>query len=133
MVYLDDVIIHAPTLDLHLDRLALVLERLQNAGLTIKLSKCHFAERRLRCLGHIVSEAGIAVDPEKIKAITELQPPKPEMKPAAKLKLVQSYVGFINYYHRHVDNFAMLARPLTQLSVKNAPFVWGPLQQESFD
>ena len=133
LVYLDDVIIHAPTLDLHLDRLALVLERLQNAGLTIKLSKCHFAERRLRCLGHIVSEAGIAVDPEKIKAITELQPPTPEMKPAAKLKLVQSYVGFINYYRRHVDNFAMLARPLTQLSVKNAPFVWGPLQQESFD
>lgn len=109
-----------------------MLERLQAAGLTIKLSKCHIADRRLKCLGHIVSAEGIAVDPDKIRAITELKPPQDGMKPAAKLKLVQSFVGFINYYRRHVDNFAMMARPLTQLSVKNAPFVWGEIQQESF-
>ena len=133
LCYLDDLVVHARTMREHLERLELVLERIHGAGLTIKLVKCHFAERKLRVLGHIVSDQGLSVDPEKVKAITEFKPPREDMKKAAKIKLVQSYVGMVNYYRAYVENFAILARPLTELTKKNATFCWGPAESQSFE
>ena len=133
LCYLDDLVVHARTMREHLERLELVLERIHGAGLTIKLVKCHFAERKLRVLGHIVSDQGLSVDPEKVKAITEFKPPREDMKKAAKIKLVQSYVGMVNYYRAYVENFAILARPLTELTKKNATFCRGPAESQSFE
>ena len=133
LCYLDDLIVHARTLNEHLEKLDLVLERIHGAGLTIKLVKCHFAEGQLKCLGHIVSARGIGVDPDKVKAISEFPEPKENMKTAAKVKLIQSYVGLVNYYRSHVENFATMARPLTELTKKGAVFTWGPTEKKSFN
>jgi hypothetical protein len=47
----------------------LVFDRFRESGLTLKLTKCHFAGRSVRCLGHIVSDKGIMTDPDKIEVI----------------------------------------------------------------
>ena len=133
LCYLDDLIVHARTLNEHLEKLDLVLERIHGAGLTIKLGKCHFAEGQLKCLGHIVSAKGIGVDPDKVKAISDFPEPKENMKTAAKVKLIQSFVGLVNYYRSHVENFATMARPLTELTKKGAVFTWGPTEKKSFN
>jgi len=69
LVYLDDIIVFAPTFNEHLRRLQEVLQRLSNAGLKVKVSKCQFAQREVRYLGHIVSAEGIRPDPAKLDAV----------------------------------------------------------------
>lgn len=71
LVYLDDVIVYASTIDLHVERLRLVLECLGKAGLKLKVSKCRFAESSLKVLGHVVDADGIRPDPEKLAAVRE--------------------------------------------------------------
>src|ERR1700744_407535 len=37
---------------------------------------------------------------------------------------VQLFLGFANFYHRFIENFAGTSKPLTALSKKEAPFIW---------
>ena len=69
LVYLDDIIIFSQTVEEHLQRLTEVLRRLKEAGLKIKPSKCHLLCKSVRYLEYVVSEDGIAADPEKIKCV----------------------------------------------------------------
>ena len=68
-VYLDDILVISSTWEEHLQNLELVIERLEKAGLCIKPKKCAFARREVTYLGHVISEAGISVDPTKIEKI----------------------------------------------------------------
>ena len=69
MVYLDDIIIFSQTVDEHLQRLRDVLQRLKDAGLKIKPSKCQLLRKSVLYLGHIVSEKGVELDPEKTSCV----------------------------------------------------------------
>lgn len=60
LVYLDDIITYGHSFDQCLERLVGVLQKLGEAGLRLKPSKCQLFE----CLGHVVSGSGIATDPE---------------------------------------------------------------------
>ena len=65
MVYLDDIIIHSVDLESHLERVKSFLEWLRIAKLKLKVSKCQLLQREVHCLGHVVSEAGIGMNPAK--------------------------------------------------------------------
>ena len=52
--HMDDVLVHAPTQNLHDARLRAVLQRLQDAGLTLN-NKCEFSKTKMSFLGHIIS------------------------------------------------------------------------------
>ena len=65
LVYLDDVIVLGRTFEEHLDALQSVFQRLRQAGLKLKPTKCTFFQKRVTYLGHVISEEGIATDPEK--------------------------------------------------------------------
>src|SRR5206468_11987674 len=71
LVYLDDIILMSRTVEEHLERLVLILDRLRGAGLKLKPSKCKLLQKTISFLGHIVSEQGVATDPEKIRAVAE--------------------------------------------------------------
>ena len=71
IIYLDDVIVFSKTPEDHLVRLKCVFQKLREAGLKLKPSKCEFFKDRIAYLGHIVSKAGIETDPKKIKDIWE--------------------------------------------------------------
>ena len=76
LVYLDDILIFSKTFEEHLERLEMVLKRLREHGLKLKLEKCTFLRRRVTYLGHEVSGAGIAPDPQKIAVVKSGQFPK---------------------------------------------------------
>ena len=59
LVYLDDVIIFGATFEETMQRLRLVMQRLKNADLKIKGSKCHWFKKSIKYLGHIASEEGM--------------------------------------------------------------------------
>ena len=108
LLYLDDVIVFSSSIEQHLQRLEMVLSRLQQKGLKAKLSKCHFFRKEVQYLGHRVSREGVATDPEKFSAVENWRRPRDVTE-------VRSFLGFCSYYRRFVKGFAQLAAPLHQL------------------
>jgi hypothetical protein len=125
LIYLDDVIVFSSTLEEHFVRLKLVLERLQQAGLKLKPSKCSLLQRSVEFLGHVVSEGNVGVNPAKIRDVEEWPTP-------VSLKEVRGFVGLCSYYRRFVKDFGKIAAPLTSLSEKGRKFVWTEECQQAF-
>lgn len=71
LLYLDDIIVFSSSVQEHLLQLEEVFKRLQQEGLKIKLSKCSFFQKQVKYLGHLVSEQGVATDPDKVAAVRE--------------------------------------------------------------
>ena len=122
LLYLDDVIVYSSTVEEHISRLSQVFQRLRQHNLKLKPSKCHFLQRSVQYLGHIVSADGIATNPEKIEAIAAW--PVPKCK-----KDVRGFLGITGYYRKFIYNYAQIARPLFALiggkrGIKDPPFVW---------
>ena len=74
--YLEDELVFSETYDDHLHHLNVVFEKIQKAGLKIKLSKCQFFKSHLHYLGHRFSANGLEPLPEKLEAIGDLAPAK---------------------------------------------------------
>jgi hypothetical protein len=68
-------------------------------------------------LGHIISEEGIAVDPEKIEAIKRWTAPK-------NVTEVISFMGLVGYYRRFIAGFSRISHPITSLQRKGLKFLW---------
>ena len=127
IVYLDDILIYSPDQSSHRQHLDLVLQRLLQQQWYCKLKKCNFAETTVEYLGHIISRGTISIDPDKMKAVTEWNPP------FKNLTEVQSFLGLIGYYRRFIAHFSHLARPLHEFSHKDAPFNWQPKHTQAVD
>ncbi len=126
LVYLDDIVVFAFTVPQHLERLETVLQRIDKAGLKLKLSRCSFLEQSLKVLGYIVNSEGLSPDPAKIAAVRDFPIPRT-------VKEVQSFLGLCSYYRKFVPGFAVLARALSNLTKKTQRFEWGEEQQRSFE
>jgi hypothetical protein len=125
LVYLDDIIVFSPDLDTHLGRIRLVLQRLKDAGLKLKPSKCHLLQKTVSFLGHVVSGDGIATDPEKTRAVNEWPVP-------TCLRDTRAFIGLCSYYRRFIKGFADIAAPLHALTKKGVRFRWTPECQVAF-
>ena len=69
LIYLDDIIDFGQIFNIHLRNLEEFFKRLTEANLKLNPEKGIFFQSQVSFLGHLVSEAGIAVDPEKIKVV----------------------------------------------------------------
>lgn len=94
-----------------------MLERMQVAK-KLRLEKCHFAQRKVKYLGHLVTADGIKPDPEKIAAVKRYRVP-------VNTKEVKGFLGLAGYYRRFIAGFSDLAKPLTSLLRKGVTFTWG--------
>jgi len=126
LIYLDDVIIFSCTFEEHLLRLEEVLQRFRKVNIKLKPSKCHFCCDQVNYLGHVVSSAGVAPDPQKVSVVNDFPVPR-------NVKQVHSFLGLCNYYRKFVRGFAKIAAPLNQLTRKSTPFVWDEHCQTTFD
>ena len=79
-VYVDDMIAKSRKGDSHAENLKKLFERLRKFQLKLNPSKCTFGVTSGKLLGFVVSDRGIEVDPDKIKAIQNLSIPKTQKK-----------------------------------------------------
>jgi len=124
LAYLDDLIIFSNTFEQHVERWQMVFDRLVDADLKLKPSKCSLFQRKVKFLGSIVSGEGIEPDPEKVHVA---EWPRPQ-----NLTEVRAFVALASYYHRHIPCFAEIAKPLHELTKKNMQFLWGHRQEQAF-
>ncbi len=108
LLYLDDIVVFSTSISQHLERLEVVLGRLEREGLKARLEKCAFLQQEVRYLGHVISSRGVATDPSKIEAVAQW--PRP-----SSVTELRSFLGFSSYYRQFVEGFAKLAAPLHKL------------------
>ncbi|KAL0549591.1 hypothetical protein IC582_014077 [Cucumis melo] len=125
IVFIDDILIYSKTEAEHEEHLRMVLQTLRDNKLYAKFLKCEFWLKQVSFLGHMVSKAGVSVDPAKIEAVTGWTRP-------STVSEVRSFLGLAGYYRRFVENFSRIATPLTQLTRKGVPFVWSKACEDSF-
>ena len=112
---MDDFSVYGKDFDHCLENLDKVLKRYQETHIVLNWEKCHFMVREGIVLGRSVSERGIEVDRAKINVIEQLLPP-------TNVKGVRSFLGHTGFYKRFIKDFSRIARPLTNLLAKDAPF-----------
>ncbi|GMF52802.1 unnamed protein product [Phytophthora fragariaefolia] len=116
--YLDDVIIFTRgTVARHVVELAVVLERLAEAGLSLKAAKCSFAATSMEYFGHDLTPEGIRPTDRLIKAIADF--PKPQDEAA-----VRTFVALAGYYRRFMPEYGSKMAPLTKLLRKTNDWSW---------
>ncbi|KAJ9538727.1 hypothetical protein OSB04_031460 [Centaurea solstitialis] len=126
IVFIDDILIYSKTKEEHVRHLREVLEVLRRERLYAKFSKCAFWLEEVQFLGHIINREGIKVDPAKIEAVMNWEVPKAPTE-------IRSFLGLAGYYRRFIQDFSKIAVPLTRLTKKSEPYVWGSEQQMAFD
>ena len=123
-IYLDDILIFSKTLEEHHRITRLVLERLRQHHLYLKLEKCEFEKTRIEYLGLIISKGKAEMDPIKVEAVSGW--PTPTNK-----KEVQSFLGFTNFYRCFIRDFSHHGWPLFDLT-GSAEWRWEKEQEEAF-
>nr|XP_050051912.1 uncharacterized protein K02A2.6-like [Dermacentor andersoni] len=122
----DDILVFGQTKQEHDLSLEAVLQRLQEAGLTLNEKKCHFHQRELNFFGLHFSADGVRPDPKKIAAFLQIKTPESPQE-------VKSLLGMINYSGRFLKNLADLTQPLRELTLKDVVWEWTKRQQNALE
>jgi hypothetical protein len=124
-VFIDDILVYSKNEEEHKEHLRLVLEKLREHQLYAKFSKCEFWLKEVGFLRHVISGEGIAVDPSKVKSVTEWLAP-------TSVGEIRSFLGLAGYYRRFIENFSKIVKPMTELLKKNTKFKWTDVCEASF-
>ncbi|RVW18593.1 Retrovirus-related Pol polyprotein from transposon 17.6 [Vitis vinifera] len=124
-VFMDDITICGSTFDQCLVNLEAILNRCIKKDLVLNWEKCHFMVHQGIVLGHIISKEDTEVDKAKVELIVKLSSP-------TNVKGVRQFIGHVRFYRRFIKDFSKLARPLCELLVKDAKFIWDDRCQKSF-
>ncbi|CAI7851263.1 unnamed protein product [Closterium sp. NIES-54] len=125
IVYLDDILVYSRDKQQHLADLEADFKILDAHRPLTKGSKCKFFQDRLEFLGHVISKAGVEIDPKKLDTVKAWHPP-------TNITEVQSFLGFVNFVRRFVPDMARLTAPLTDLLRKGVAFTWGEKEHAAF-
>ncbi|PKI77644.1 hypothetical protein CRG98_001982 [Punica granatum] len=125
-VYVDEMIAKFKEGEDHLVNLKRLFEHLKKYKLRLNPTKCTFGVKSGKLLGFIVSEKGIEVDPDRVKAIMELPPP-------STVREVRNFLGRLNYIARFIANLTDKCQPLFCLLRKKTAVEWDDECQKAFD
>jgi transposase InsO family protein len=107
-VFVDDIIVFSKTMSDHTQHVKQAIQLLNEANLKMNADKCHYAQRSVEILGHIISAAGIKVSLNKLKDDKHFQLPVTS-------KHIESDLGFFNFFRNFIPNYAALTAPLERI------------------
>lgn len=124
LVYIDDILVFSRDFEKHLRDLEEVFDRLREADILLKASKCKFAMKEVAYLGHVVAEEGIRPDPSKIAKLKSFPAP-------TSVGEVRTFLGLAGYYRKFIEKFSLKAAPLYDLTQKDATFEWTQAHEDA--
>jgi hypothetical protein len=125
VVYLDDVTVYSKNRQYHIQHLTHIFERCRKYEISLNPNKTIFTIEEGKLLGHIISQADIHIDPERIKAIAQL--PLPHNK-----KVMQSFLEKMNFVRKFTPNFAETIKTLHKMIRKDVEFKWDDERKKDF-
>ena len=126
IVYLDDILIAARSIEEMERVLEQVLTILEENQFYCKLSKCDFQRSSVSYLGHIVGGEGVKPDPGKVQVVQQWPTP-------TNLSQVRSFLGLATWFRKFIMAFSQKTAPLTELTKQSTPWRWGDTEQRAFD
>src|SRR5258708_1130878 len=112
--YMDNILVYSHTLSDHWQIICQVLSTLREWRLFLKPEKCKFEQKEVEYLGLVILKDHVAMDLTKVKE-------------------VQSFLGFVNFYWKFIHDFSDITCPLYALTYKTQRWAWGLANQETFD
>ena len=125
-VYVDNMIAKSQGEDKHVINLKKLFERLRKFQLKLNLAKCTFGATSRKLLGFVVSKKGIEIDPDKVRAIQDLPPPRTQ-------KEIRSFMGRLNYIARFISQMTAKCDPIFKMLRKHNSDKWDEECQVAFD
>lgn len=123
--YFDDIIIFSQNFEEHLEHLKKIFQIFHLENIKLKLSKCQFAQTKIKFLGYEIENGSFSPANANIETIKKLIPPR-------NVKELQRFLGSINVYHKFIPNYAKVRAPLNNLLKKNISWKWTDDCQKSF-
>jgi hypothetical protein len=114
VVFIDDILIYSRSEEYE-EHLHLLLQKLREHRLYVKLSKCEFWSKQVAFLGHVISKGGIFVDPSKVQDVLSWNAP-------TSIGDFQSFLGLTGYYKRFIEGFSNISKPMIKLLKKDRKF-----------
>lgn len=124
--YVDDLLVFSKDFDEHMQHLEELLQRLREAGMTVKLRKSLFLRTEVPFVGHVLTAEGVKLDPKRIEALVKYERPK-------SIKELRGFLGAVNYDRRFCKDLAGLSQPLVRLLRKGCKWKWKGEEQAAFD
>lgn len=123
--YLDDILVAGANAEDHLRNLALVFQRLYEAGFRLRKEKCRFECSKVTYLGHVLDAEGLHPTEDKVRAVQEAPSPKDETQ-------LKSFLGLLMFYSRFIPFHSKLLAPLNRLLRNNVQWTWGKIEENAF-
>lgn len=123
--YVDDVLIHAPTHEQTTEITREVLGLIQETGFKANREKAQLVQTTVKYLGLTLGPDGRTPDSQRTEVISKLPAP-------TDVASLRALLGTFNFSRDFIEAFSDKARPLYALLKKNAPWQWGPEQQQAF-
>jgi hypothetical protein len=119
-----DILIYSSSRAEHLQHISIVLNELRAHQPHLKCSKCSFGASSVAYLGHFISEAGVAMDADKVAAVSAWTQPR-------SARGLRGFLGLAGYYRKFTRDFGLIAVPLTFLLCRDA-FAWDKEAEDAF-
>ena len=103
-----------------------MLQRIQEAGLKLKPTKCNFVCQEVEYLGHLITPKGLQTNNRLVRAVQEFPCPKD-------VKELKRFLGLSSYYRRFIHGYASIAHPLHALTRTDVPYKWESKCQAAFE
>ncbi|XP_071902705.1 uncharacterized protein [Coffea arabica] len=125
-VYVDDMLVKSRTQEQFISDLREIFEVLRSSRMRLNPKKCTFGVRSGKFLGYMISKEGVRANPDKIKAIMDMAPPR-------NIKEVQRLTGRMAALNRFLSKSAVRGSPFFKALKGGRQFEWSLECQRAFD